>query len=49
VKKPLFNGLEKVKQAFVDDSEFRVFDGNRTDDIRAIHMPSSIGIDIMLQ
>ena len=49
VKKPLFNGFEKVKQAFVDDSEFRVFDGNRTDGIRAIHMPSSVGIDIMLQ
>jgi len=49
VKKPLFNGFEKVKQAFVDDSEFNVFDGNRTDGIRAIHMPSSVGIDIMLQ
>jgi hypothetical protein len=49
VKKPLFKGFEKVKQAFVDDSEFEVFDGNRTDGIRAIHMPSRVGIDVMLQ
>lgn len=49
MKKPVLNGFEKVKQAFVDDSEFKVFDGNRTDGIRAIHMPSSVGIDIMLQ
>jgi hypothetical protein len=49
VKKPLFNGFEKIKRAFVDDSEFRIFDGNRTDGIRAIHMPSGVGIDIMLQ
>ena len=49
VKKPMFNGFEKVKQAFVDDSEFMVFDGNRTDGIRAIHSPSRVGVDIMLQ
>lgn len=49
VKKPMFNGFDKVKQAFVDDPEFMVFDGNRTDAIRAIHAPSSVGVDIMLQ
>jgi len=49
VKKPLFNGFAKIKQAFVDNSEFKVFDGNRTDGIRAIHTPSGVGIDIMLQ
>lgn len=49
VKKPMFNGFEKIKQAFVDDPEFMVFDGNRTDGIRAIHSPSSVGVDIMLQ
>jgi len=49
VKKPMFNGFEKVKKAFVDDPEFMVFDGNRTDGIRAIHSPSRVGVDIMLQ
>lgn len=49
VKKPMFNGFEKVKQAFVDDPEFMVIDGNRTDGIRAIHSPSGVGVDIMLQ
>lgn len=49
VKKPMFNGFEKVKQAFVDDREFMVIDGNRTDAIRAIHSPSNTGIDIVLQ
>ena len=49
VKKPMFNGFEKVKRVFVDDPEFMVFDGNRTDGIRAIHSPSSVGVDIMLQ
>jgi len=49
VKKPLFNGFEKVRQAFVDDSEFKVFDGNCTDGVRTIYAPSSVGVDIMLQ
>lgn len=31
VKKLMINGFNKVKNAFVDDSEFLVFDGNRTD------------------
>ena len=45
VKKPMFNGFEKVKQAFADDPEFMVFDGNCTDGIRAIHSPSGAGVD----
>ncbi|KAI9451482.1 hypothetical protein F5148DRAFT_544894 [Russula earlei] len=49
VKKPLFNGFEKVKQAFINDSEFMVIEGNRTDAIRAIHQPGMVGIDILLQ
>jgi len=49
VKRPLFNGFKKVKQAFVDDMEFLVMDGNSTSGIRAIHSPSKVGIDIMLQ
>jgi hypothetical protein len=49
MKKPLFKGFEKIKHAFMDDLEFRVFDGNRTDGIQAIHMPSGVGVDIMLQ
>ena len=49
VKKPMYHGFEKVKQAFVDDAEFMVLDGNRTDAIRAIHSPSSVGVDILLQ
>ena len=28
VKKLLFKGFEKIKHAFVDDLEFRDFDGN---------------------
>jgi hypothetical protein len=48
VKKPLFNGFDKAKQAFVDDPDFRVFEGNRTDAIRAMHMPSEVGIDVLL-
>jgi hypothetical protein len=48
VKKPFFNGFDKVKQAFVDDSEFLVIEGNRSDAVREIHSTSSVGIDIML-
>ena len=45
MKKPLFKGFDKVKQAF----KFMVTDGNRTDAIRAIYAPSSVGVDILLQ
>lgn len=49
VKKPFLNGFEKIKQAFVKDVEFLVFDGNRTDGVRVIHEPSGVGVDVMLQ
>ncbi|KIM35676.1 hypothetical protein M413DRAFT_326758 [Hebeloma cylindrosporum] len=49
VKKPVFHGFEKVKRAFVDHPEFLVFDGNRTDAIRAIHAPTGVGVDILLE
>jgi hypothetical protein len=49
VKKPLLNGFSKVKQVFLDNSQFCVFDGKRTDNIRAIYLPSNVGVDIMLQ
>jgi len=49
VKRPLFDGFKKVKRAFVDNPDFMVLDGERTDGIRAIHSPSGVGVDIMLQ
>lgn len=49
VKKPFLNGFEKVKKAFKDAPGFLVFDGNRTDGIRAIHEETGVGIDIMLE
>lgn len=49
VKKPFLNGFDKVKQAFVDDSDFLVFNGNRTDCVNAIHKPSGVHIFVMLE
>ncbi|KAF8071529.1 hypothetical protein FPV67DRAFT_1778753 [Lyophyllum atratum] len=49
VKKPFMNGFDKVKQAFVDDAGFLVFNGNRTDCINAIHRPSGVHIFVMLE
>ncbi|RDB25571.1 hypothetical protein Hypma_006230 [Hypsizygus marmoreus] len=49
VRKPFLHGFEKVKQAFVEDSEFKVFDGNRTDCVNAIHRPTGVHIYVMLE
>ncbi|KIJ34643.1 hypothetical protein M422DRAFT_263205 [Sphaerobolus stellatus SS14] len=42
-------GNNRVNKAFKEDIEFSVFDGTRTDAIRAIHIPTGVGIDIILE
>ncbi|KAF5379813.1 hypothetical protein D9615_005785 [Tricholomella constricta] len=49
VKKPFLHGFDKVKQAFVDDDDFLVFDGNRTDCVNAIHKPTGVHVFVMLE
>jgi hypothetical protein len=49
VEKPMFRGFEKVRDAFKDDEDYILFDGNRTDALRMIHRPTSVGIDVMMR
>lgn len=39
-------GFDRLKATLKQDGNFAVFDGNRRDGIRALHLPSNVGVDI---
>jgi len=49
VKAPMFNGFEKVKQAFFDNSDFSVFNGRGTDGMAIIHKPTTVHVALTIQ
>lgn len=46
-KKPLFKSFDSIVSAF-KKAGFKHFEGNRTDAIRLIYVPTGVGIDLML-